>query len=168
MNKPTLIGFAGSIMALVFMIYALLTLGWIPVALFVFFGLLAFQDLTTGRINLVSFLPPGILLIIFYWFDFLLIYVPVFGLLAGIWILLLAIKKTTKIDPEKLRYGFGDVLGLPYALTLSWILIPFWGLVVFAGSQLGLMPWFLRKKQRRFLPWFLPGLIINFVLAVVL
>lgn len=159
---------AGSLGALAFMIVAVLTLGWVPVALFIFFILLAIQDARTGTVNVLTFIPCGILLIIYYPAFAIFYFVPPFLVLFFIWWFIKIIKGPLALDPKKTYFGFGDVVGIPLAFTLANVFEPFWGMIAFALVLLISMPIFMRKKTRRLLPWLLPPLATAFIVALII
>lgn len=161
------IGLLGASLAAIFCLFAFLKLGWAPSALFFTFVALAIQDQLRGRVTVLGFLP-SILFPVYYWSLFVALWIPIFLMMLGIWGGLWTLKKKRILDPSKNYLGFGDVLALPYFLTLSMILIPLWGLVIFVGTWIIMLPWFMRKKERRFIPWLLIPLILIFAVAVII
>lgn len=154
----------GMIIGMIMIIVATIRVGPIPLILYCVFIILAYQDKISGRVNIVSFVPY-ITIPIFYMDAFLKLFMPTFTVLFIVWV---TIYTMIERRLKKTFFGFGDVLGLPIAVTVSWILAQVIGIVVFVLSLLLMMPWFMKKKERRFLPWLLPGLTVNFLIAVLL
>ena len=72
------------------------------------------------------------------------------------------------LDPDKNYFGFGDVLGVPLAVTISQVFMPILGLAAFAFGVM-LVSWkFPGRKQLRLLPWLIPGVLLAFLTALVL
>lgn len=169
MKRNASLSLLGTLGAFAFLIVAIVVLGMPKVLLFSLFIALALQDALTGKVSLAAFLPGGILLLIFFPLELLQIFAPIFGILLGIWAFVGILQKRIRtMDPEKVYFGFGDVLGVPLAVTLSQAFIPVLGLASFAAGILLVMPWFMRRKQRRLLPWLIPGVVISFLVAMVL
>jgi hypothetical protein len=160
------IAWAGSILAAFFVALALSELGIIPVILFSMWIVMALSDAISGRIPMLLIISGIFMQVLFYPAAFVKFFAPVFIILVLMWFLIRKIRK--KYELEKLEYGFGDTVGLPYAITLSWILLNFWGFVIFAVWMLIINYWMVQRKTVRLLPWITPPIIIIFVLAVLL
>lgn len=168
MNKWAAIGLniTGLMITLGILFMGFLKLGSIPVLLFVFFCTQALQDAIRGRVNVFSFAPIIVVPLIYGLEIFVKLFGAMFGVLTVIWLVIHVLRKNGKIPEGELLLGFGDVLGIPYYLMLSWILLPFWGLIISQVVTLTMFPVFLRKKNRRLLPWLLPGILVVFMIAV--
>lgn len=157
---------AGLALAGSFMIFSFFKLGWAPFALFMTFVALAIQDQLRGRVTVLGFLP-SILFPVYYWALFMALWTPMFLMMLALWGAIWTLQKRGILKSSKDYLGFGDVLALPYSLILSMILIPFWGLITFVVVWLVMLPSFIRKRERRFIPWLLVPLIIIFTIAVI-
>jgi len=164
----SLLNVTGALGGLIFLLLAFFSLGWVKLVLFVLFLILALQDALSARVHVATFLPAGILLGLYYLEFTIAIFVPVFGILLFIWAVVGLLQKSlSSMDPEKCYFGFGDVLGLPLAVTISQVFAPFVGLIAFTIGIAAVMPWFIRRKQLRFLPWLVPGVLLAFVVAII-
>jgi len=164
--SANLLTFAGALGALVFLIIAWSELGGVVVVLFATFIVVSLQDALHGRVIVLSFLP-GILLPVFYFEVAWEIFVPVACAMASIYCVIRAFQGWRVLRPDVVYFGLGDVLGLPFALAVVQVILPFWGLIIFAASCAVELPIFLRKKQRRFLPWLCPPIVTAFIIAVI-
>ena len=171
MNEKTrlVLNILGGIAAINFMFFSFILLGWVKVALFIIFIILALQDALSAKVNVVTFLPAGILLLLYYPGVLLDIFAPVFGILMLMWAVVGILQaKISRLDPDKNYFGFGDVLGVPLAVTISQVFIPILGLAAFAFGVM-LVSWkFPGRKQLRLLPWLIPGVLLAFLTALVL
>lgn len=167
MNKNTVFNILGVTIVLVYLSIGFIKLGWIPMWLLIIFIAQAVQDAINGRVNALTFLPIVMVPFFYPWEIFFKLFMLPVGALAIIWLLIRELRRREKI-PEEIVLGLGDVLGVPFALTVSWVLLPFWGVPVFGASTGVLIPILLRAKQRRLLPWLLPGLMVCFVTALFL
>lgn len=166
MKRAKINGILGALIFIAIIILGFYKLGWFPMLLFITVCAAGIQDAVRGRVIVFTFLPVLLVPVFYPWAIFMSLFLNVFIVLLIIWIVLHLIKKKRNIPEEILRYGFGDVLGVPYAFITSWVLLPFWGVVLFGASTAVLTLPMLRAKNRRLLPWLLPGLMACFVVAV--
>lgn len=137
-----------------------ITLG---IAMWFFLGSAA-QDWARGKINGLLLVVPAILLAVFYLEAFSRIYLAVFVAMFAIWAVLQRIPK--KYKEQGLVMGFGDVLAVPLAISISYAAHPFYGLVAFAAVNGVSLPVFLKKKTRRLLPWLVPPTATALLISV--
>lgn len=163
----TLLNVTGALGGLIFLLLAFFSLGWVKLVLLVVFLILALQDALSARVNVATFLPASILLLVYYLEVTVRIFAPIFGILLFIWAVVgIMQKRLSSMDPERTYFGFGDVLGLPLAVTISQVFIPVLGLMAFGVGACLVMPWFVRRNQLRFLPWLVPGVLLAFITAM--
>lgn len=162
-NKPTVLKIQLlAVVGGVFLIaLTLAAMGWVASVLLSLFLIMAMQDYFTGKITGLIFLPVPPLLFLFFPAASLGIFAPLFGLFLGLWAMLGILQKRVKsMDPEKTYFGFGDVLGVPFAVTLVQAFLPVLGPAAFAFCLLVTLPWSLRRKKVMLLPWLVPGVIL--------
>ena len=114
----------------------------------------AVQDWARGKINVIVLAIPILIMVSFFADSFMRMYVPVFSIMLVIWIAIGRIPK--KYKALGITMGFGDVLAVPLAMSISYAAHPFFGPVAFAAVYAALLPPFLNKKSRRLLPWLIP------------
>lgn len=165
-EKRELLAVLGAILTLIFLVYAAIQLGPVLTMLGALWAGLAVMDALKGR---VSVLMLGALVMLLAFQDaefFLRLAVPSMLLFLFCWLVVCVLQKRKILDREKHAFGLGDVVGLPCALTLSWVLLPFWGLVIFTAYLPVLIPVFIKRKTLRLLPWITPPIVVTFVISV--
>ncbi len=153
--------------AVLLLVFALVKLGPVEMVLFFTFLSWAVQDAMHGKVLALSFLP-GILLAVYYWDAATEIFIPVFVALAFLWCVISLVKTRRLGARPGIAYGLGDVMAVPFAVTLSHVLVPFWGLAVFGAAMAATLPFMLRKKTVRLISWISPGVVACFMAALIL
>lgn len=159
----------GAILALLFITGSIMFLGVLKFALFVLFLSLALQDARTGKIYVITYIPIVVLLLVFFFTPFTTIFVNIFGVLLLVWSIVGILQiKIKAMDKTRVYFGFGDVLGVPYAVTLSYIFAQVIGIMMFGIGIVLVIPWLVKKKQIRFLPYLIPGVLLALISGMVL
>ena len=106
----------------------------------------AAQDWARGKINVIVLAIPILIMAWSFSGSFIWIYLPVFGVMLAIWIVLQMIPD--KYKEQGIIMGSGDVLAVPLALSISHAAHPFFGPVAFAAVYASTLPVFLKKKTK--------------------
>lgn len=129
-------------------------------ALLAFFFIMSYQDHRTGQVTGLIYVPVLLILAFFFPAVSLQMFVPVFGILLIMWWILIVLqRRVNSMNPKTVYLGLGDVLGVPFAVTLAQIFLPVLGPASFAACLLISLPWALRRKNIKLLPWLVPGVI---------
>jgi hypothetical protein len=157
----------GAFTPIVLLAFAYFKLGFLPVAMLMILISWAVQDAIRGKVIAASLLP-SILLPVYYLQETMGLFLPMFAVLLSIWWLVRFVRKVWGDPRGILVMGFGDVVAVPFAVTISYIFIPFWGLPIFGAATACMAPFIARQKHIRLIPWMLPGVLLAFILAVFL
>lgn len=133
-----------------------------------FFLYIALKDALKGEVPGIIFFPMALLLFAFHLTTALTLFLPLVLILLALWVSLFLLQRRVKcMDPSAVYLGAGDVFGLPFAVALAQIFLPVLGLIAFTAGTLVSLPFALRKKNVRLLPWMVPGVFVSVLTGVV-